>query len=293
MPHFAALWFVLVLFAVLSLGPVLHVWGVVVPAIRLPYAALGRLLPPLRMSGCPIRMTVFVALAAGLLIPVQVERMVSRRTGGAVTWRGFGAAALLALLIVEFLPKPIPTVNPPVPAWVNVLAAQSKRYALYDIDNLQGESAALDYQTRHQVPMVGGYISRVPVAVARRDRVLSELARAGKLRTLCENYGVGYVLARPLADPPPRPVQRRPRGALRPDESLDVPHGGELKCAPGSRSLPLGRPHCTNELDGARARATARRQTQVPRTTRKTMRRSVGRRWRGSPMSMKHVRSIV
>ena len=202
MPYFTALWFVLISFAVLSLGPVLHIWGLVVPMVKLPYGVFGRLLPPLR-SGCPGRMTVMVALGAGVLIAEQVERMLSRTEGGRKRWQPMASVALLGILFVEFLPAPMTTVKPIVPGWVEVLAAQPKARALYDIDDLENESAALYYQTIHQVPMVGGYIARVPSAVDRRDRVLRDLAHAGQLRTLCERYGIGYVLARPMADPPP------------------------------------------------------------------------------------------
>jgi hypothetical protein len=198
-PHTAALWFLCAAFTVLSLGPVLHVWGCVFPWVKLPYGVLGRLLPPLRMSGCPVRMTVFVVLAASLLIAAEVEHLWRTERKGR-RWRRAATVGLLAVMTVEFVPKAMPLVMPETPAWVHVLAGLRKDYALYDLENLQGDSLALYYQTAHAVPMVGGYIARVPSAVARQDRALEKLAHEGNLQALCEQYGVGYVLARRRPD---------------------------------------------------------------------------------------------
>jgi hypothetical protein len=59
---------VLACFAVLALGPSLHVLGHHFAQIPLPYELLAHLLPPLRLSGTPVRFVVMVHLCAGILI---------------------------------------------------------------------------------------------------------------------------------------------------------------------------------------------------------------------------------
>ncbi len=50
------LWYsLLIFFFVMSLGPILHIWGIEIPFVRLPYALLKEAFPSLKFSSVPVR----------------------------------------------------------------------------------------------------------------------------------------------------------------------------------------------------------------------------------------------
>jgi hypothetical protein len=82
----------------------------------MPYKALQKLVPPLALSGTPVRMMVMVTLAAAVLTSVAFVLL----------FRGpprvrLGACALLGLLILEYLPQQLASTRPFVPGYVTAL----------------------------------------------------------------------------------------------------------------------------------------------------------------------------
>ena len=185
----AVWWGMLAFFAVMSLGPSLQVWGLVYPVV-LPYRLLETLVPPLEISGCPVRMVVMVTLAAGILAGLGVDELFHRGPRACA-----GAALLVLTMAIELLPGPIPTTPAnPVPGWVLALAALPKQYGFMDADGIVVGPPALYFQTVHEVPMFEGYMARIPASVLQRDAALRTLRRRGDFRALCDEHGFAYFL---------------------------------------------------------------------------------------------------
>jgi len=192
------LWVVLAaFFAVLSLGPALHVVGRPVTGEWLPYAWLTAALPPLRLAGMPVRMIVMTQLALAVLAAWGLVALLDRRRGG------LAAALLVAWAAFESLPRPIPTTQLPTPAYVSFLAGLPEPVAL--LDGYSDFAHALLWQTRHQKRMAFGYVSRTPKSVSERDGLIAQAAWAGRWDEVCGRFGITHALA-PIegAAPPPR-----------------------------------------------------------------------------------------
>jgi hypothetical protein len=187
----AVWWVMLVFFAAMSLGPYLQVWGHAYPVV-LPYRLLEIFVPPLRVSGCPVRMVVMVTLAAGILTGLAIDELLRRGTAARV-----GAALLVLVMVIELLPAPLPTYPAsPVPGWVPALAALPKSYGFMDADGVTPHLRPMYFQTLHEVPMFEGFVSRTPASVALRNELLYARLRRGNFRSLCTEYGFAYFLFR-------------------------------------------------------------------------------------------------
>jgi hypothetical protein len=182
-------WALLAFFPVMSLGPLLQVWGVTLPVV-LPYRLLEILLPPLELSGCPVRMVVMVTLAAGILAGVGIDELLRRGRGARA-----GAVLLVLVMGIELLPRQIPTTAVgPLPGWVPALAALPERYGFMDVEGVVVGPPALYFQTIHHVPMFEGYMARTPASALQRDAALRILRRRGNFRSLCIEHGFAYFL---------------------------------------------------------------------------------------------------
>lgn len=183
-----SLWGALLLFfSAMALGPQLYAWGQPL-GLPGPFAALERLIPPLRMAGCPVRMCVLVFLCLGILAGAGFARL----------WAGrpYVAFLLLVCLVFEYLPTPIPQTGGQMPAYVARLSALPKNYGMFDADHALGYTGGLYYQTVHEIPMVHGYISRVPQSVTDQDEEINDLARQDRWQDMCELFGIRYLIFR-------------------------------------------------------------------------------------------------
>jgi hypothetical protein len=152
---------------VLSLGPVLQVWGrstftafgITVP---LPYLALYYV-PLLNIFRAPSRFIVLTMLALAVLAGFVLAGV------GRMRWRGvsrpapgWGISAVVgALVLLEFLA--IPSMVPPgynVPFYQE-LAQEPGNFAILELP-LRPMSDYETYQTVHGKPIIGGYLSRQP-----------------------------------------------------------------------------------------------------------------------------------
>jgi hypothetical protein len=152
---------------VLSLGPVLQVWGrstftAFGISIPLPYLALYYV-PLLNIFRAPSRFIVLVMLALAVLAGFVLAGV------GRVRWRGvarparvWGISAIVgALVLLEFLA--IPSMVPPgydVPFYQQ-LAQEPGDFAILELP-LRPMSDYETYQTVHGKPIIGGYLSRQP-----------------------------------------------------------------------------------------------------------------------------------
>jgi hypothetical protein len=90
-----------VLFGVLSLGPALTYRGRLLTGQWMPYAWLEWALPPLRMSGVPVRMMMIVSLAVSVLAAEGLAAVLRRRTLARIA----AATLLIAALPVDLWPR--------------------------------------------------------------------------------------------------------------------------------------------------------------------------------------------
>jgi hypothetical protein len=180
---------------VLSLGPRLRVFDILLP-IPLPYAALERLVPGLRLGGCVNRFLQLVYLPLGIYAAIAITR-VRRRLAQLV---------LCALIALEYAPRRIPIAPWPASTTDAVLTTIKDDPSKSIVLDLDGGVIALVRQLAHRHPLTNGYVSRPPAAPAYRqsiDRVLQALQTGDEPvtlqgDTLCAyleyRYGIRYVI---------------------------------------------------------------------------------------------------
>ena len=180
------------IFALLSLGPFLHVGGRwqfdldgVKTAVPLPFVLL-HYLPFVRGNRAPNRNSVILMLALAVLAgygTLWVLRRVRGRTRAGV------AVALAALILFEHAALPLPLSDARIPPVYDLIAEEDGPFALLQVPlgwrNSFGvfgvERTQIQYyQTRHGKPMLGGNISRAPefkMAYFRRIPLFRALAQ--------------------------------------------------------------------------------------------------------------------
>ncbi len=178
--------FIFFFFVVMALGPTLHVWGKEVGGIKLPYALLQWIFPPLEMAGVPIRMMIIAQLAAAILGAYGIQILMDQK-------RFLPIALLIVLLGFEFYPKPIPLTHIPLPEWVRFLKKQSHKGALIDFET-PGNPLPLYFQTHHEMPLATGFVSRLPESVNKKFREIQHLVRKEQFTKLSDKLGFQYFL---------------------------------------------------------------------------------------------------
>jgi hypothetical protein len=161
-------WFLIaIIFFVLCLGPVLHIAGRSVLS-PMPYALFFRL-PLLKFGRSPSRLAIFLMLALAIIVGCGCAALERR-------WKWFKWVTILigTLIFVEFLiiPLRLDSRAASIPAYYDLLAEEDQEVAILDIPidlyGAQGPAAQyMLYQTVHQKPIVGGYISRTPTRLLR------------------------------------------------------------------------------------------------------------------------------
>jgi hypothetical protein len=192
-------WWILAGFWLLSLGPVLHIWGAPHARVPMPYAGVQTLVPFLDLSGVPARMMVMVTLAAAVLTSVGYALLFEASLRARLI-----ACGLLVLMAVEYVPRAIPTTSPQIPAYVSALASIQEPGGLLDLvsgyfedrpfGSVTGSGIALYYQTLHHRPMASGYIARVPSSAWATLQREAQLVDDRDYGTLCREYDLRYVV---------------------------------------------------------------------------------------------------
>jgi hypothetical protein len=186
-------------FALLSLGPFVHIAGVntYVPA---PWALL-RYVPVLGLARSPSRFAIVAALGLSLLFAFAVQELWRRRQAWSPVW----AAALALALAVELMPAPRPLYAAVVPRIYDLIATtarhpdESPRLLELPTGLRDGTSsvgnfnpASPFFQTRHRLPVIGGYLSRVSRGRKQRnasDPMMSALTTISEGRPLTPEAG--------------------------------------------------------------------------------------------------------
>jgi hypothetical protein len=181
------LWFlVFLVFALLALGPALHIGGHEIRFPLMPYNVLARIIPGMSLGGMPVRMVSMAILAASVLAAIGFAQLLRR--GRSSSWL---VAILLVVLLFEDLPGPLPARENPVPAFVTELQKLPDG-PIYDVRS--SKFHALYYQTIHQRPMAFGYISRPSMSVDVKSRELRRVFEMGDYERLYRDYGFRYLI---------------------------------------------------------------------------------------------------
>jgi hypothetical protein len=171
---------VLVVFVVLSLGPVLHIAGrtELLPGggeVPLPYGWLSEIVPFLDITRSVSRYATMVMLALGVLTAAGVDALARRPS-----LRLAAPLIASALILFEFLPAPYPVSPPDTPGWYATLAADSRPGAVLNLPANWDRPGYLLYQTVHRKPLTMAYISREdPRTLADRAPVLQHFRHLG------------------------------------------------------------------------------------------------------------------
>jgi hypothetical protein len=167
----------LVFFLVLAFGPTPQIAGKAILGDRsvLPYAWLETLIPPLAISGVPVRMMVMVMLSAAILAGFGFSLLLSGSAG-----RQRVAVAMASLLAIEYWPTPLPNLSVPVPKYVDIVRDLPGRDGV--IDTVAAPSVAMFYQTLHQKPLAFGYLAREPEERRFSGSAARDAALAGAIR---------------------------------------------------------------------------------------------------------------
>lgn len=184
------LWYAaLAVFLILSLGPVLHIWGKEFAGIKLPYALLEWLIPPLKLGGVPVRMMVMVMLCAALIVAIGFKQLLQKLSG-----RRWILVLLLALLCVEYYPKSMPATQLDIPGYVQFLQQASSKQGV--IDTVTPMHIALYYQTVYEKPMAAGYIARHTERAQKKTERIFQLVRERQFSLLYHGYHFRYYVTK-------------------------------------------------------------------------------------------------
>lgn len=180
-------------FAWLSLGPFVFVGGINT-AVPTPWALL-RYVPVIGSARMPARLSVLVMLLVSVLFAAALRRIAAAHR----VQRRWVLAGVGALLLFELAPFPRTLYAASIPRMYQTIAADPRSVRVLEVpfgirDGLSSygdlSAATQFYQTLHEKPLIGGYLSRVPRSEVRRYRIrplLDGLIRLGEGQSLSEH----------------------------------------------------------------------------------------------------------
>jgi hypothetical protein len=172
----------------MALGPAINIGRTVIWNKAMPYTLLIKIIPPLKLSGVPVRMVVMVILGASVLSALGLRELFRQFSRNKIF-----TILLLGVLLFETLPAPLPATKVDVPGYVTALAALPNDGGVVDLVT-KNPSYALYYQTIHSKPLVFGYISRVPTSVTNQDYLITQAIKKQKYGILWDTYHIRYIV---------------------------------------------------------------------------------------------------
>jgi hypothetical protein len=143
--------------AALSLGPVLHIGGVMRHGVPMPFDLLLRVAPVLGFSGLPSRFAWLITFGVALGAGAGFSRLCQRG-------RQLVAITLTAVALVEVWPHAFTMSDMPTPPILTEWSREPTKWAVLDAS---GWSRALRNQMIHKHAIVGGYATRIPRRLVR------------------------------------------------------------------------------------------------------------------------------
>lgn len=187
LPKGSMVWVLIaIVFAVLSIGPRLHMNGVIVTDIPMPYSVVGRLFPLMKLAGVPVRMLIMTMLAGAIAISIMLAKLNPRKPLHVLAF-----IIVFIVLFIESWPAALPATAATVPAHIAFLE-NLPAGTVYDLASTR--TYALYYQTIHGKPMVDGYISRVPASVDNKDGAIRNSLAAQNFEELYERWQIRYLM---------------------------------------------------------------------------------------------------
>jgi hypothetical protein len=159
-------------FGLMSLGPFIVIGGLMT-YIPGPWA-LARYLPIVGAARAPTRIAILALLGVAMLLAMAVQALRER-----VRWHRTLALTIGSLLFFELLPTPRTLYSAETPSFLRVVASDPRPvrvmnlpFGLRDGVSSAGNASAeyQFHQTVHEKPLVGGYISRLPIGEVERYR---------------------------------------------------------------------------------------------------------------------------
>ena len=143
------------IFAVLALGPWLHVAGLR-GFVPLPYFVLTTVMPLFALAGVPDRFMAITYLGLAVAVGLALTALVPARPAAR---RAVVLALVFVGLLVEYAPRPYTTTRFAIPTFYTELAREAD--VGQSVLELPSGTGML-YQTVHGKRIVGGYVSRTP-----------------------------------------------------------------------------------------------------------------------------------
>lgn len=182
---FPYVWYYLALFFfILSLGPVLHIWGKEIWSFLMPYTIFELLWYFLKIA-TPVRFMVMVFLAVSIICGYGFARLLS----GSIINK-IKVFCLLIVLLVEYLPQPLELSHLDTPQYVLALKKIPDNSGV--IDTVVNPALRMYYQTIHEKPIQFGYLSRIPKNTLINSYPLQSALTDFDYRSLVNHYGFRY-----------------------------------------------------------------------------------------------------
>jgi hypothetical protein len=217
-----------IVFFVLSLGPILHINGIVeiifegyISHIPLPYIILMKI-PIFSLARVPSRWTVLLMLSLSILVGYGLKYLFSRYNMKLPESK-FKINALFiiisCLILFEFLAIPYTMSSAEVPSFYKQISNDGDNYAIFEIPNLEYIIATyadyMYYQSIHEKMLVNGFVSRTPSNVIEffaitpifshlidlhssfEDEDILEQNLTGICQPILNYYGIRYIVLHP------------------------------------------------------------------------------------------------
>ncbi|MFC1647705.1 hypothetical protein ACFL10_01790 [Patescibacteria group bacterium] len=153
---------------ILSLGSVLWVFGYKT-GIPMPYHFLHRYIPFLDLTGVPARFGFLVNFSFAILFAYAIAHLTKpflKKVKNKI-FRVFVPVCILLLLIIENLSVPYPVIAVDIPDFYYQMQSDQEQYSVLEVPM---DGRTLYMATIHQKPLIGGYISKMPLS--RREFLL-------------------------------------------------------------------------------------------------------------------------
>lgn len=150
-----------VIFIILSLGPLLHVNGHLIDNIPLPYSILMNI-PIFSLARAPSRWSVLVIFSLAVLAGYGLNYIFKRYTNNSSCKKNVLFFIFSFLILFEFLATPYTMSSAEVPIFYKQISNEQGDYAILEIPNCDSNFVAtyMYYQSTHEKKLVNGYLSR-------------------------------------------------------------------------------------------------------------------------------------
>jgi hypothetical protein len=160
-----------IVFFVLSLGPILHINGIIeislegyISYIPLPYIILMKI-PLFSLARVPSRWTVLLMMSLSVLVGYGLKYLFSRHPENKFKINAL-FITISCLILFEFLAIPYTMSSAEVPNFYKQISNDGDNYAIFEIPNLDYIISTyadyMYYQSIHGKKLVNGFVSRTP-----------------------------------------------------------------------------------------------------------------------------------